>query len=104
MCCKKCSGPRAVFIVSAPDPLTYTRSKKGLVTFDGFSGLTGYVNCVQLPKSHVLKRCRLISMHALVYFMYNIRDHGTGTSRYFKGHLESHDFSNPSVLIGLPEI
>ena len=72
------------------------------MTFDGFPGLTGYVNCVQLRKSHVLKGCSLIPMRALVYFMYLV--HSTGIGRHFKGRLKSHDISNPSILIGLPEI
>ena len=68
-----------------------------MVTIDGFLGLTGYVNCVRLHNSHVLKRCSLNPMHALFTI-----DHGTETGQHFRGHLESHDFSNPSVLIGLP--
>ena len=50
----------------------------------------------------LLKRYSLISMHVL--FTIRDIDHGTGTGRHFRGRLESHDFSNPRVLIGLPEI
>ena len=51
-------------IVSFPD-LMCTHPKEDLVTFDGFPGLTGYVNCVRLCNSHVLKRSYLIPMHSL---------------------------------------
>ena len=40
-------------------------TRKRVWWLDGFPGLTGYVNCVQLHNNHVLKRCSLIPMHAL---------------------------------------
>ena len=52
-------------LILVPDPHVH-RLKEGLVTFYEFPGLTGYVNCVQLCKSHVLKHCSLISMDALL--------------------------------------
>ena len=42
---------------SRSQTLTCTRPKKGLVTFKGIIGLTGYVNCVQLSSAVVSFPC-----------------------------------------------
>ena len=88
------SRSRHINMQSRSQTLTWsTRPNEGLVTLDRFPGLTGYMNCVRLLNSLVIKRCSLIPIHALFTI-----DHGTGTSRHFRGRLESHDFSNPSKV------
>ena len=52
-------------LVSFPDPRVHPPEIGSGDTFNGFPGLTGYVNCVWLCNSHVLKRSYLIFMHAL---------------------------------------
>ena len=45
--------------------LACTNQKNGLVTFEGFPGLKGYLNCIRVYNSHVLLWFSLIRMHVL---------------------------------------